>query len=353
MLEVGCTCLTYSEVLKTSGHVDKFEDLMVKDVKTGTPKRADKLINEWIAKVLPKKKKPEERAELEKLAIDVDNYNAAQIDECIAKYQIKDPETGNDLSKAEPFNLMFGTMIGPTGQMKGYLRPETAQGIFINFRRLLEYNNGKMPFAAAQIGLGFRNEIAPRQGLLRVREFTMAEIEHFCDPKDKSHPKFKFVADVKLPLLSAKSQDDGNMEPIQLSIGEAVSTGLVNNETLGYFLARSYQFLVSCGIKSTAIRFRQHRSTEMAHYSSDCWDAEVETSYGWIEIAGHADRSAYDLTKHMEKTKVELVAARPLKEAYTETLIVCNPNKQVIGKEFKKDGQLILNYFANASQQEL
>jgi glycyl-tRNA synthetase len=126
MLEVGCTCLTYSEVLKTSGHVDKFEDLMVKDAKLGTPKRADKLINEWIAKVLPKKKKQEERAELEKLAIDVDNYNAAQIDECIAKFQIKDPETGNDLTKAEPFNLMFGTMIGPTGQMKGYLRPETA-----------------------------------------------------------------------------------------------------------------------------------------------------------------------------------------------------------------------------------
>jgi glycyl-tRNA synthetase len=99
------------------------------------------------------------------------------------------------LTKAEPFNLMFGTMIGPTGQMKGYLRPETAQGIFINFRRLLEYNNGRMPFAAAQIGLGFRNEIAPRQGLLRVREFTMAEIEHFCDPNDKSHPKFKSMAD--------------------------------------------------------------------------------------------------------------------------------------------------------------
>lgn len=86
MLEITGTCLTYSEVLKTSGHVDKFEDLMVKDVKTGTPRRADKLINEWIAKVLPKKKKPEERAELEKLAIDVDTYNAAQIDEAIAKH---------------------------------------------------------------------------------------------------------------------------------------------------------------------------------------------------------------------------------------------------------------------------
>lgn len=91
----------------------------------------------------------------------------------------------------------------------------------------------------------------------------------------------------------------------------------------------------------------------MAHYAKDCWDAEVETSYGWIEIAGHADRSAFDLTKHMEKTKVELVAARPLKEPFTETLIVALPNKQVIGKEFKKDGQVVLNHFANASQQEL
>jgi glycyl-tRNA synthetase len=86
---------------------------------------------------------------------------------------------------------MFENQFGPSGYASGYLRPETAQGIFINFRRLIEYNNGRMPFAAAQIGTGFRNEISPRQGLLRVREFTMAEIEHFCDPENKSHPKFE------------------------------------------------------------------------------------------------------------------------------------------------------------------
>lgn len=71
-----------------------------------------------------------------------------------------------------------------------FLRPETAQGIFVNFKRLLEFNQGKLPFAAAQIGNSFRNEISPRSGLIRVREFTMAEIEHFCDPQDKSHSKF-------------------------------------------------------------------------------------------------------------------------------------------------------------------
>jgi glycyl-tRNA synthetase len=85
------------------------------------------------------------------------------------------------------------------------MRPETAQGIFINFRRLLDFNNGRMPFAAAQIGLGFRNEIHPKQGLLRVREFTMAEIEHFVDPDNKEHPKFGRVKEMKIPLFSAKN----------------------------------------------------------------------------------------------------------------------------------------------------
>ena len=98
---------------------------------------------------------------------------------------------------------MFASEIGPTGQLQGYLRPETAQGIFLNFRRLIEFNNGKMPFAGAQVGLGFRNEIRPQQGLLRVREFQMAEIEHFVDPNDKSDHKFHLVADEKLPLLTA------------------------------------------------------------------------------------------------------------------------------------------------------
>jgi glycyl-tRNA synthetase len=171
MLEIGCTNLVLSDVLKTSGHVEKFEDLMVKDVKTGTPRRADKIIQEWIKKALPKKKKQEEIDELNQLDQDVENFNEAQIDEVIAKYKIKDPDTGNDFSNAVPFNLMFEAQIGPTGHMKGYLRPETAQGIFINFRRLIEFNNGRMPFAAAQIGLGFRNEISPRQGVLRLREF--------------------------------------------------------------------------------------------------------------------------------------------------------------------------------------
>ena len=223
--------------------------------------------------------------------------------------------------------------------------------MFINFRRLIEFNNGRLPFAAAQIGLGFRNEISPRQGLLRVREFTMAEIEHFVDPQDKSHPKFVDVASTQLPLWSAAQQDAGDRTVTQMTIGEAVGSGLVGNETIGYFVARTFLFLCSVGIRSEAIRFRQHRSTEMAHYANDCWDAEVETSYGWIEIAGHADRSAFDLTKHMEKTKVELMAARRLPEPISVTATMASLNKKIVGKQFKKEQKLIIDFFENADEE--
>ena len=229
MLEVGCTSLMLGEVLKTSGHVDKFEDLMVKDTKTGTPRRADKLIQEFIGKKLAKTKKEDEREQLLTLEQDVENFSAEQIDEVIQRMNIKDPDTGNALTNAVPFNLMFDTQIGPTGLFKGYLRPETAQGIFINFRRLIEYNNGRMPFASAQIGLGFRNEISPRQGLLRVREFTMAEIEHFVDPQDKSHVRFHTIADIELPLWSAAAQDAGERNPVMMRMGDAVESGVVGN----------------------------------------------------------------------------------------------------------------------------
>lgn len=102
-----------------------------------------------------------------------------------------------------------------------YLRPETAQGIFVNFQRLLQFNQGRIPFGAAQIGSAFRNEISPRSGLIRVREFAMAEIEYFVDPKNKQHPKFDRVCNVSMALYSACDQMDGNM-PRKMTIGEAV-----------------------------------------------------------------------------------------------------------------------------------
>lgn len=152
----------------------------------------------------------------------LEGFDNKDMHEVITRFNFKSPITGNDLTEPIAFNLMFPTQIGPTGDFKAFLRPETAQGIFVNFKRLLEFNQGKLPFAAAQIGLGFRNEISPRQGLIRVREFTMCEIEHFVDPEDKSLAKFAKVADQKLVLFSACNQLDG--APAQeVAIGEAVA----------------------------------------------------------------------------------------------------------------------------------
>mmetsp|Transcript_11566 Transcript_11566/g.19543 ORF Transcript_11566/g.19543 Transcript_11566/m.19543 type:complete len:340 (-) Transcript_11566:170-1189(-) len=135
-------------------------------------------------------------------------------------------------------------------------------------------------------------------------------------------------------------------------MGQAVEDGTINNQTIAYFMARTFLFLKSCGINEEGIRFRQHRSTEMAHYAKDCWDAEVETSYGWIEVAGHSDRSCFDLTRHAEKTKVELVAARPLKEPKTIQYIHVTLDKQKIGKTFKKDSKPVCELLDNLKDEQ-
>lgn len=175
-----------------------------------------------------------------------------------------------------------------------------------------------------------------------MREFTMAEIEHFVDEDNKDHPKFGNVKDLKLPLFSATNQQTVERHVIKdMTLEQAVSEKVIDNQTLAYFMARTYLFLQSVGIAAEGIRFRQHRSDEMAHYAKDCWDAEVETSYGWIEIAGHADRSCYDLTRHAKRTKTELVAARLLPEPKQVKYIKLLPNKKEIGKVFKADSKPI------------
>jgi len=268
------------------------------------------------------------------------------------RFNMKSPTTGNDLTDPIEFNLMFGTQIGPTGLIKGFLRPETAQGIFVNFKRLLEFNQGRLPFAAAQIGNSFRNEISPRSGLIRVREFTMAEIEHFCDPNEKSHAKFDSVKDTVMLLYSACNQMDGK-SAAQITIGEAVKSGLVANETLGYFMARIQAYMLKIGILPDRLRFRQHMNNEMAHYACDCWDAECLTSYGWIECVGCADRSAYDLTQHTKATGVKLVAEKKLDAPKTIDVTEALPNKAIIGKEFKKDAKRICDKLATLDGEQL
>lgn len=346
MLEVDCSILTPEVVLKASGHVDRFADLMVKDVGTGECFRLDHLIKTHLEKVAADKKTSHDtKSECQDIIVRLDGMTKEEMSAVLCKFNIRSPLTGNELTQPIEFNLMFTTQIGPSGLVKGFLRPETAQGIFVNFKRLLEFNQGHLPFAAAQIGNAFRNEISPRSGLIRVREFTMAEIEHFCDPADKSHPKFENVRDTQLLLYSACNQMDGKSAEMH-TIGQAVDQGLVANETLGYFMARIQQFLLRIGVDPTKLRFRQHMSNEMAHYACDCWDAEMLTSYGWVECVGCADRSAFDLTQHTKATGVRLTAEKKLAEPRVVDVTESQPNKAVIGKAFKKDAKLVMDHLA-------
>ncbi|GFZ03961.1 glycyl-tRNA synthetase [Actinidia rufa] len=336
MLEVDCPCVTPEVVLKASGHVDKFTDLMVKDEKTGTCYRADHLLKDFCKERLERDPNitAEKAAELRHVLAVLDDLSAEELGAKIKDYGITAPDTKNPLSAPYPFNLMFQTSIGPSGLSSGYMRPETAQGIFVNFKDLYYYNGNKLPFAAAQIGQAFRNEISPRQGLLRVREFTLAEIEHFVDPEDKSHPKFSEVSNLEFLMFPREDQVSG-LSARRIHIGEAVSKGIVNNETLGYFIGRVYLFLTHLGIDKERLRFRQHLANEMAHYAADCWDAEIECSYGWIECVGIADRSAYDLRAHTEKSGVPLVAAEKFLEPREVEKLVIAPVKKELGLAFK------------------
>lgn len=371
MLEVDCTMLTPHEVLKTSGHVEKFADWMSKDPKTGEIFRADHLVEEVLEsrlngdkeargqkvevdeeKEAKKKKKAKDIKalklddstvkEYEETLAKIDNYNGEELGQLISKFDIRNPTTGGAVEPPVAFNLMFQTTIGPSSNLAGYLRPETAQGQFLTFQKLLEFNQQNMPFASACIGKSFRNEISPRSGLLRVREFLMAEIEHFVDPDGgKKHPRFDEVKDVELVLLDRKVQLEGRTDVKRLSIDEAVASGLVDSESLGYFIARIHLFLKRIGIDQEKVRFRQHMANEMAHYAADCWDAELLTSFGWIECVGCADRSAFDLTVHSKKTGAPLCVREMLSEPLKIEEWAVEIDKKKFGPKFKKDGKTV------------
>lgn len=368
MMALKCSMLTPYEVLKASGHVEKFADYMCKDPKTGEILRSDHLIKDVIEARLksnkeargekveeteedPKKKKKQAKAAKAAVKLDdavVQEYEhmLATLDDCtgddmgalIKKHDIRNPTSGNEVEPPVSVNLMFQTQIGATGKEPAFLRPETAQGQFLSFQKLLEFCDSQLPMASASIGYSFRNELSPRSGLLRVREFLMAEVEHFVDPESgKKHPKFAGVRDVKMPLLDRKTQSAGGSTPTVMSIGEAVDTKLVDNETLGYFLVRIMIFMQKIGIDMNKLRFRQHMANEMAHYAADCWDCELLNSYGWIECVGCADRSAYDLSVHEKATGTFLKVREPLKEPVKVEEWQANLDKKKSGPKLKKD----------------
>jgi len=270
----------------------------------------------------------------------------------LKKTEIKCPECGGEFGEAYEFNLMFKTTIGPGTGRQGYLRPETAQGMFVDFQRLSRFYRDKLPFGAVQIGKSYRNEIAPRQGVIRLREFTQAECEIFVDPRNKKHPNFERFADRELALYSQEAQKKG--ESIRMTVREAVKRGIIAHEVLGYNIALTNEFLTKVGINPAKLRFRQHLKDEMAHYAIDCWDAEIETErFGWVEIVGIADRTDYDLKAHARVSKTDLYVYVEYDEPKMVTRFVVKPNMGKLGPLFKGKAKAVADALKQLSEEKL
>eukprot|EP00792_Barthelona_sp_PAP020_P000882 TRINITY_DN11507_c0_g1_i1.p1 TRINITY_DN11507_c0_g1~~TRINITY_DN11507_c0_g1_i1.p1 ORF type:complete len:644 (-),score=202.77 TRINITY_DN11507_c0_g1_i1:313-1983(-) len=331
---------------------------MVKDPVNGSCHRADKVMENFLSELIPNLPESEQK-DMNILLSSVDGMPQQDLTELFERFTIINPDF-IDAEDAElhrlknpfPYNLMFKTLIGPTGKSTGYLRPETAQGIFVNFRRLLQFNGGKLPFGGATIGLAFRNEISPGNGVLRLREFTLAEVEYFINPQDMICHKLFEVEDVVLTLYSRDRQLSGE-EPVQMTVRQAVDEKIIENEYIAYFLGRIQRLFVRIGVDPKRLRFRQHQFTQMAHYACDCWDAESLLQAGWTEIAGIADRTAFDLSNHMNGCGADLTAFIAFDEPVLKEKIVAVPNKKLLGPALKKNNKLFVNMLEESSQEEL
>ena len=278
MLEIDGSQIMSKSVFEASGHLGNFADPIIKCTKCNATFRADKKIAELTQIEIP------ESADLE------------EFDNAISQNNIKCPKCKGDFDKTKKFNMMFKVGIGPEEE-EAYLRPETCQSIFVDFPRLYKTMRGKLPLGIAQVGKSFRNEIAPRQSLLRLREFYQAEIEVFCNPNKLSEvEKFSEIQNVIIRI-----QTNGNLMP--MTCKEAVETGIVPNKLVAYYLGILTEFYEKTGIDITKSRFRKLGDKEKAFYAEVAFDFEVETTIGWLELVACNYRSDYDLTSHATKSK--------------------------------------------------
>lgn len=290
IVEISCPTITPYAVLEASGHVGEFSDFLTDCNSCQEASRADTL--------------------LEAHHPNPDNLSKADLQNLLSSANPPCPACGQcDWSPIVAQNLMFNTTIGAGNSGRpGFLRPETAQGMFTSFGALYRHNRERLPFGAVQVGKGYRNEISPRQGMIRLREFNMAELEYFIDPEVEPEHDFSSWSNIEMNLVS---EADGE---ISMSIAAAIEKNIIRHATVGFFMAKTYDFLSEIGIDGSRLRFRQHESDEMAHYASDCWDVEIFGSYGWVECVGIAHRGCYDLEAHEKATGKTLRARREFKQ---------------------------------------
>ncbi|MCX8174976.1 MAG: glycine--tRNA ligase [Candidatus Micrarchaeota archaeon] len=285
--EIETSVIVPEAVLKASGHAENFADPLVTCESCRQKFRADHLIGE--------------NRQAKKDGVKTAGLPPAELSALIRKYGILCPQCKKPaLSDVGWFNMMFRTNIGPIEGNTAYFRPETAQGIFMDFPRIIRNYGGKLPIGIGQVGKSARNEISPRQGLIRMREFTQMELEYFFNPRQQTHPKFAKVAHRKVRFV------EGAVPPREITLVEALSAGLVPNEIMAYFLWKQWEFYRMVGIPPDKMYFRKMPPEETPHYSKGNVDLEVVTSYGSIETVGTAYRTDYDLSQHMKHSKADL-----------------------------------------------
>ena len=278
MIGIDCSIISHPQTWKASGHITSFKDIAVVCEKC---KKATK--------------------------IDVSEEGKVKCD------------CGGEYEKQGEFNLLFKTNVGALNPLEAYLRGETAQGMFLNFKNIVETGRNKLPFGIAQIGKCFRNEIAPRDFLFRSREFTIGEFEFFIHPDEKKCSLLeKKHLNFELMLLDAETQEqplqkvtkDSEQKPTKDEIKKTTIGKMLKDKKLGewhaYWLAEQLMWFVSLGLKIDNFKIREHTKDELSHYSSATFDIDYLYPFGSLEVAGNANRGQYDLSQHIKESKKNL-----------------------------------------------
>jgi len=285
VLEIdGCVILP-ENVFVASGHLKNFSDPITQCKKCKTVFRADHLIEEATNEF-------------------VEGKSPSELTEILRKNNIRCQKCGGELEDAKIFNLMLKTEISPAGGQTAYMRPETCQNIFSGFQRIYKTSRAKLPFGIAQVGHAFRNEISPRQFIIRLREFNQCELEMFIDPSKPGCP-IEEVLGKEITFLTREAQKKGE-EAIRISIKDAIKEKIFPSDWIPYFLAKELEFYVALGIPEDCLRIRHLLPEETAHYSLGNFDLEIKYDFGWKETVSNAARGDYDLKSHMKQSGQDL-----------------------------------------------
>lgn len=338
ILEVESPVITPSKVFEASGHVDHFKEPMVECLKCKKRFRADHLLQEF-AKI--------SESETEKLSL-------KELKTVIEKHEIRCPECGGAFGAPKHFLTMFETTIGPYSEAVGYGRPEAAQGIFVEFKRLYEMAREKLPFGALQIGHALRNEISPRQGLIRLREFTIIDLEFFFDPEEPNCFLLKEFENEKLRLLLAENKLKGSEEIIEVTVKEALKKGYIKIEWQAVFMALAKKLLIELGVPAEKQRFIEKLPWERAHYSLQSFDQQVYVErWGWVEVSGHAYRTDYDLKQHMKFSGEDMNVFKEYEKPIEKEQLTIRPIMAKLGPAFKTEVAKVADMLSKADSKEV